>query len=466
MSYNLWGGKWGSPVEGTGGGQVTWSFAVSNYTSQAFQFDYQISESLYQELVRDAFQTWESVANIDFVEVSDSANSDIRLGWDYIDGAYNTVGEASYSYFVNSGFDTIDSAEIRFDTSETWSTDMTSLGGVNFYAVALHEIGHAIGLAHTAPGDPASIMAAFTSVDDLTSYDITVIRALYGAATDSHVGTDGPDTFVGGSGDDLFNGAGGDDYLVGGHGNDTLYGGAGHDQIWAGSGDTGDDVMFGDDGNDILGGGAGNDTLVGGTGADVLFGGDGSDLLDTGLREALTADPTSVINVAWAGNGDDVLQGDDATDILGGGTGSDLMRGYGGNDIFYGGRADASASNDDTVYGGDGSDTVYAGVGNDLVFGDNGNDLLFGGDGADTLWGGAGDDRLYGGNGADLFEFGTSSGNDIIYGFSLSAGDSLNLGGQTYIGSVDVHGDLVLALSGGGTITLDGVTALNDDFFA
>jgi Ca2+-binding RTX toxin-like protein len=465
MSYNFWGGKWGSSVAGTSGGQVTWSFATSNYDDQAFQFDYSISEAIYQQLVRDAFQTWESVANIDFVEISDSATSDIRLGWDYIDGAYNTVGEASYSYFVTPGFDTIDSAEIRFDTSETWSTDMTAIGGVNFYAVALHEIGHAIGLDHTQTGDPPSVMTALTSVDDLTSYDVAVIRALYGAGFGAQIGTAGADTFIGGNGNDVFDGADGNDYLVAGQGDDTLYGGDGNDQIWAGSGDMGSDVMHGDAGNDTLGGGAGNDTLVGGTGADMLFGGSGSDLLDTGVREFLTTDPVSVVNVVWAGSGNDTLQGDNSTDILGGGSGSDFMRGYGGNDIFYGGRADITASNNETTYGGDGDDTVYAGVGNDLIFGDNGNDMLFGGDGADTLWGGIGDDKLYGGSGADIFSFSAGAGNDAIYGFSGSVGDSLNLEGQTYSASVGGHGDLVLALSGGGTITLDGITAFSEDFF-
>jgi len=46
--------------------------------------------------------------------------------------------------------------------------------------------------------------------------------------------------------------------------------------------------------------------------------------------------------------------------------------------------------------GGDGDDTIYGGIGNDEISGRGGNNLLIGGAGADTLKGGFGDDRLFG----------------------------------------------------------------------
>ena len=61
--------KWGVGEKGHSGGTVTWSFATLNLGS-AFARD--ISNPLYQALIRDAFQAWEDIANIDFVEIADS----------------------------------------------------------------------------------------------------------------------------------------------------------------------------------------------------------------------------------------------------------------------------------------------------------------------------------------------------------------------------------------------------------
>jgi Ca2+-binding RTX toxin-like protein len=427
MSYNLGGTKWGDPVEGSGGGQVTWSFASWSNFDQIYDFDYSISDSTYQSLVRAAFQMWESVANIDFVEIADGIESDIRLGWDYIDGAYGTVGEAGWFY---SGA-TISYGEIRFDTSETWSSDKTSQGGINFYAVALHEIGHAIGLTHADPSGPPSIMTPIISEDDLTNYDLAAINALYGSG---QLGTNGSDTFQGSIHDDLYDGKGGDDFIVGGRGDDILYGGAGNDQIWAGAGDTGTDEIFGDAGNDILAGGAGNDTVFGGDGSDTIFGGSGND--------NLSGDAGS--DTIWGGDGQDSIMGGDGNDVLGGGNLADIIFGGLGVDIVYAGRDDSS----DTVDGGAGDDT------------------LFGGGGADTLIGGSGNDQMYGGGGNDTFIFEDNHGDDSIGGFESLGDNILDLSALSGLTSFD---DLSVTQSGAntvidtgqGTITLFNTTASN-----
>jgi matrixin len=45
---------------------------------------------------------------------------------------------------------------IKFDTAEDWTNNRVILTAVNFFSVALHELGHAIGLDHSA--NPASTM--------------------------------------------------------------------------------------------------------------------------------------------------------------------------------------------------------------------------------------------------------------------------------------------------------------------
>ena len=54
------------------------------------------------------------------------------------------------------------------------------------------------------------------------------------------------------------------------------------------------------------------------------------------------------------------------------------------------------------------------------------------------------------------------SGNDQINGFSGSAeGDRLDLQGQTFTTGTSADGDVLLLLSGGGTIELNGVAPAN-----
>lgn len=78
-------------------------------------------------------------------------------------------------------------------------------------------------------------------------------------------GSDLEDIIDGLAGDDAIQGAGGDDQLIGNAGLDDLFGQEGHD------------TLFGGDGNDYLDGGSGDDELRGGPGADVFFGHGGQD---------------------------------------------------------------------------------------------------------------------------------------------------------------------------------------------
>lgn len=165
-TYSLEGEKWGSAAIGSAGGTVTWSMATGagSYFSWAGA-----GLGSYAADVSAAFARWEQVANIHFVQVADSTRVNIRLGSSAIDGQWQVLGETIYSY---SG-SLLRYAEIAFDAAEQWTHTM-------FYEVALHEIGHALGLDHHS-GD-ASIMAAYLNLQttDLQAYDIAAIQYLYG----------------------------------------------------------------------------------------------------------------------------------------------------------------------------------------------------------------------------------------------------------------------------------------------
>ena len=118
------------------------------------------------------------------------------------------------------------------------------------------------------------------------------------------------------------------------------------------------------------------------------------------------------------GGGDKFLM-TDRSEIVFGEAGDDRIEGRGGND---------------TLKGGAGNDTLYGGAGGDMLEGGSGNDVLKGAAGKDTIYGGAGADKLYGGSEADTFVFRSiadskvaTSGRDMIYDFSRSEGDKIDL---------------------------------------
>ncbi|WP_210397906.1 calcium-binding protein [Motiliproteus sediminis] len=327
------------------------------------------------------------------------------------------------------------------------------------------------------------------------------------AAADEITGLGGNDSLYGNDGADLLDGGEGNDYLQGGNGDDVLLGGAGDDSLY---GQNGDDVIDGGAGNDYLRGDGGNDSYRFGRGAgqdriydydwtagnsdrivldadvapgDVSLLRENSDLIlsingttDTlrmqnwfsgtsyRIEEVVFADGT-VWDATLLNDTASVPVGTEGNDNLYGDSGDNTMQGLGGNDSLYG------FDGNDTLEGGAGNDNLRGDEGNDSLDGGEGNDYLQGGNGDDVLLGGAGDDSLYGQNGDDVidggagndylrgdggndsYRFGRGAGQDRIYDYDWTAGNSdrIVLDADVAPGDVSLlreNSDLILSING------------------
>ena len=159
------GTKWGSPTFGTGA-TITYSYmpsgtscatppepagcTITDISSAGLGA---VAGGVVKSIIRAAFDAWEAVANLTFVEVADdgaafnapTASGDIRIGGHVFDGP---SGVLAHAYFPPPNGTTA-AGDMHFDIAEAWKNGFGGTG-IDIFQVAAHEIGHSIGLRHTA----------------------------------------------------------------------------------------------------------------------------------------------------------------------------------------------------------------------------------------------------------------------------------------------------------------------------
>jgi serralysin len=424
-----------------GDGEAAKGFGAFNVTQQA--------------VTRSALSLFSAVSNLTFREISGSStpSADLRF-------AQSDAPSTAWAYFPTTD---ATGGDVWVNNS---SRNYASPAKGNYaYLTIVHEIGHALGLEHAHEGKVmpaerdsteytvmsyrsyagASTTSGYTNetwgyAQSLMMYDIAALQHIYGANYATNSGhteyTWSPTTgemFVNGAGQGapggnkifltVWDGSGSDTYnfssytttltidlqpgewtstspeqraklhwngsklAVGNIANALLHNGDTRSLIENAYGGSDNDIINGNVAQNTLRGNAGNDKLYGLSNSDVLIGGSGADVLNGGTGTDYASYSTARAGVRADLQSTKANQGDAVGDT------------YSGIEGLTG------SSYSDTLLGNSAANQIKGGAGGDTLYGRSGSDVLDGGTGSDKLYGQSGKDVLIGGTGADAFVF-------------------------------------------------------------
>ncbi len=404
-------------------GQLT--FNVANLTAEG------------QTLARAALITWGDLTDITFVETAGAA----EISFDDSD-----AGTTAYANTSITGT-TINSSTVMITTG--WLTQFGTTFNSYSYETYIHEIGHALGLAHGGNYNGSAVFGTDNYyLNDSLAYSIMS----YMPAINDEFGA--PNTFVNADFRYMLTPVLADFVAI-----DRLYGSSTNtrtgDTTYGYNSNTGNArldsaVTIGADVNFMVHDNGGTDTLdfSGSSAAQTLN--LNVDTLSSVLGGVfnLSISRESLVENAIGGSGVDTLIGNAAVNTLRGGAGNDRLIGGAGIDTLNGG------ANNDTIYVdvagdiiveavGGGFDSVLSGASYTLAAGveiERLSTTNIAGTGPINLTGNAFAQEIYGNNGANTLNGGIDNLRDMLTGYG---------GNDTYV--INSALDVIVEAAGGGT---------------
>ncbi len=189
LLYSSIGGKWSHPV------RITYSFVPDGTSIGGTPSNLSAKmPSGWQTAIQKAAAVWEGAANINLVQVSDNGapigssgnqQGDPGFGDIRICGMAQSYSLMAFAYVPPSFNGGSNAGDICFNTAQRWQTNGTTY---DLETVAIHELGHALGLGHSDPNTPvqsfpyADLYAYYnTAKQGLTPDDIAGSQSIYGA---------------------------------------------------------------------------------------------------------------------------------------------------------------------------------------------------------------------------------------------------------------------------------------------